>query len=84
MSSPDTLQNDTFISNILTPGSSLNPTFLLVLDVVLGSLLLILISLAVITSGNIHLLVLISIEIGLWISIKWCVNQRSAPHDQVD
>ncbi|KAI0643722.1 hypothetical protein C8Q79DRAFT_1012283 [Trametes meyenii] len=64
-----------FFSNILTPGSSLNPTFLLVLDGALGTLLLVLFSLFIITHGNIHLLFLMVIECCLWGSVKWFVHE---------
>ena len=60
-----------FLSNILAPGSSLNPTFLLVVDVVLASLSLTLGSLAIVTGGNVHLIALLFIALALWVSIKW-------------
>ena len=60
-----------FLSNILAPGSSLNPTFLLVVDVVLALLSLTLGSLAIITGGNVHLIALLFITLALWVSIKW-------------
>ncbi len=60
-----------FLSNILTPGSSLNPTFLLVVDVVLALLSLTLGSLVVATGGNVHLIALLFIALALWVSIKW-------------
>ena len=65
----DPLNN--FFSGILAPGSSLNPTFLLVLDGALATLLVVLLSLFVITKYNPHLLFLSVIEICLWASIKW-------------
>ncbi|KAJ2990129.1 hypothetical protein NUW54_g8568 [Trametes sanguinea] len=64
-----------FFSNILTPGSSLNPTFLLILDGAFGLLLVVLLSLFVITHWNIHLLFLMVIEGCLWASVKWFVHE---------
>ncbi|KAI0356698.1 hypothetical protein OH77DRAFT_1423660 [Trametes cingulata] len=64
-----------FFSNILTPGSSLNPTFLLILDGAFGFLLLVLLSLFILTRGNLHLLFLMIIECCLWASVKWFVHE---------
>jgi hypothetical protein len=66
----DTSGND-FLSTILTPGSSLNPTFLLVVDGVLALLALTLVSLIVVTGGSVHPIALLLIELALWVSIKW-------------
>jgi ER protein Pkr1 len=66
----DSSDND-LLSNILAPGSSLNPNFLLVVDVVLALLSLTLGSLAIITGGNVHLILLLFIALALWVSIKW-------------
>jgi len=66
----DASDND-FLSNILAPGSSLNPTFLLVVDSVLALLALTLLLLVVATSGNFHVIALLFIELALWASIKW-------------
>lgn len=60
-----------FLSNILAPGSSLNPSFLLVVDVVLALLSLTLGLLAIATYGNVHLIALLFITLALWVSIKW-------------
>ena len=60
-----------FLSNILAPGSSLNPSFLLVVDVILALLSLTLGSLAIATHGNLHLIALLFIALALWVSIKW-------------
>jgi hypothetical protein len=60
-----------FLSNILAPGSSLNPTFLLAVDVVLALLSLTLGSLVIVTGGNVHLIALLFIALALWASIKW-------------
>lgn len=65
---------DGFLDNILTPGSSLNPTFLFIVDGALGLLLVVLLSLFIITHGNLHLLFLMVIECCLWASIKWYVE----------
>jgi len=62
---------DDFLSNILAPGSSLNPSFLLVVDGVLALLALTLLSLVIVTGGNVHLIALLFIELALWLSIKW-------------
>ncbi|PIL36703.1 hypothetical protein GSI_00392 [Ganoderma sinense ZZ0214-1] len=64
-----------FFSGILAPGSSLNPTFLLALDGVLATLLLVLLGLFVATNYNFHLLFLSVIELCLWASIKWFLSE---------
>ncbi|KAK0205637.1 hypothetical protein IW262DRAFT_1253297, partial [Armillaria fumosa] len=61
------------VSQILTPGSSLHPTFLLILDVSFAVLLVVLVLLLFLTSGNVHFIGLIGIELALWASVKWCV-----------
>lgn len=71
MSEPPSAADSDFLSNILTPGSSLNPTFLLVVDVVLALLSLTLGSLVIFTGGNFHLIALLFIALALWVSIKW-------------
>ena len=68
---PSPSDNDDFLSNILTPGSSLNPTFLFVVDGVLALLAVTLVSLVIATGGNVHLIGLLFIELALWASIKW-------------
>lgn len=60
---------------ILQPGSSLHPTFLLILDVVLGSLALLLALLLYLTSGNLHFVGLLAIELSLWATLKWFINE---------
>jgi len=65
----DNLSN--FISNILKPGSSLHPTFLLIVDGAFAFLFIIFIILAFMTSGNIHIFGLMGIELCLWGSVKW-------------
>lgn len=64
---------ESFINTILKPGSSLNPTFLAVLDGAFACLFSVLLVLAFLTSGNIHVFVLLGIEFSLWASVKWCV-----------
>lgn len=61
-----------FFSTILEPGSSLHPTFLLIVDGAFLFLVLTLLSLAFVTSGNIHILALTVLSLGLWGSVKWC------------
>lgn len=58
---------------ILTPGSSLHPTFLLAVDGTLACLLLVFVGLAFVASSSarIHVFALIGIELALWASIKW-------------
>ncbi|KAH6915159.1 hypothetical protein BKA70DRAFT_1420102 [Coprinopsis sp. MPI-PUGE-AT-0042] len=64
----------TFFDNILKPGSSLNPTFLAILDGAFAFLFFILGFLAFFT-WNIHVFFLIGIELALWASVKWFVNE---------
>ncbi|KAJ6516099.1 hypothetical protein C8R45DRAFT_958791 [Mycena sanguinolenta] len=59
-----------FFSNILTPGSSLHPKFLLAVDITFTALFFILVALAFLTAGNIHIFALIAIELALWASVK--------------
>lgn len=61
-------------ANILEPGSSLNPTFLAILDAIFLLLFLLFVALAFVTSGNFHIFALMTIELGLWASVKWCVR----------
>jgi len=61
------------LTGILAPGSSLHPKFLAVLDGAFASLFVILILLAFLTSGNLHIFALIFIELCLWASVKWYV-----------
>ena len=66
-------QSGSLFGGILEPGSSLDPTFLLVVDGVFASLFVVLVALAVLTRGNVHLIVLTFIELALWASVKWYV-----------
>lgn len=70
----DTSGND-FLSTVLEPGSSLNPTFLLIVDGVLALLALTLVSLIVVTGGSVHPIALLLIELALWVSIKWFIYE---------
>jgi len=63
---------ESFFAAVLEPGSSLNPTFLAILDVAFACLFVVLLVLALLTSGNLHVFVLLGIELGLWASVKWC------------
>ncbi|RDB23183.1 hypothetical protein Hypma_009557 [Hypsizygus marmoreus] len=73
-SSNDVAVDDSFFANILTPGSSLNPTFLAILDSAFVSLFLVLLGLAFVTQSP-HMLALMVIELCLWASVKWYVNE---------
>lgn len=64
---------ESFVANILKPGSSLNPTFLAILDGAFVSLFVVLLALAFLSSGSIHVFALLGIELCLWASVKWCV-----------
>ncbi|KAF5387773.1 hypothetical protein D9615_000212 [Tricholomella constricta] len=64
-----------FFANILKPGSSLSPTFLVILDGAFVSLFLVFVVLAFLTSGNLHIFALMAIELALWASVKWFVNE---------
>ena len=70
--SPDATSGlEAFFNNILTPGSSLQTTFLAIVDGTFASLFVILALLAFLTSGNIHIFALMLIELSLWASVKW-------------
>jgi len=69
------MSDQSFFSDILKPGSSLNPTFLLILDGTFALLLVVLLSLSYLTSGNFHIFALTFIELALWASVKWFVNE---------
>ncbi|GLB33606.1 putative ER protein Pkr1 [Lyophyllum shimeji] len=64
-----------FFGDILKPGSSLNPTFLAILDAAFVALFLVFVGLAFATSGNFHIFALMAIELALWASVKWFVNE---------
>jgi len=77
-------QSGSLFGGILEPGSSLNPTFLLVVDGVFASLFVVLVALAVLTRGNVHLIALTFIELALWASVKWYVISRTGPTPRAD
>lgn len=64
-----------FFTNILNSGSSLDQTFLLIVDGTFTFLLLVFIALAFITAGNIHIFALMGVELALWASVKWFVHE---------
>lgn len=68
---PSVEQGDDFWSNLLKPGSSLNPAFLLILDVAFAALLCIFLALLYLMPGSIHIIFLIIIVLCLWASVKW-------------
>jgi hypothetical protein len=70
-SSPSPSDGESFLANILKPGSSLNPTFLLIVDGAFTFLLLVFIALAFMTGGNMHIFGLMGVELALWVSVKW-------------
>ena len=76
---PEEPQSGSLFGGILEPGSSLNPTFLLIVDGVFAALFVVLVALAVLTRGNVHLIVLTFIELGLWASVKWYVILSDTP-----
>ncbi|KAG8746769.1 hypothetical protein FRC10_003752 [Ceratobasidium sp. 414] len=69
-------------AEILKPGSSRHPVFLLIVDGALALLLSVLLSLLYLTSGNIHIIALIGVECGLWASIKWFLHELRKVHAQ--
>ncbi|KAJ2933476.1 hypothetical protein H1R20_g3605, partial [Candolleomyces eurysporus] len=74
---------ETFFNNILKPGSSLNTSFLAIVDGTFASLFVILAILAFLTSGNLHIFALILIELGLWASVKWFVSELKKARAEV-
>ena len=72
-------QFSSFFGTVLEPGSSLSPAFLLVVDGTFTTLFVVLVSFAVLTRGNIHLIFLTLIELALWASVKWYVNPATIP-----
>ncbi|KIK65465.1 hypothetical protein GYMLUDRAFT_70580 [Collybiopsis luxurians FD-317 M1] len=74
--------SNSFFADILQPGSSLHPTFILILDFVLLALLIVLLGLVFASSGNIHFIALTVVELALWASIKWFLYElKNAPPD---
>lgn len=74
MASSNEESEESFFSNLLKPGSSLNPTFLAILDGAFACLFCVLLGLAYLTSGNPHMFALMGIELGLWASVKWYIK----------
>jgi hypothetical protein len=75
---------DSFFSGILTPGSSLNPTFLLIVDFSFVLLVAVLFSLLIATGGNLHFAALLLISLALWASVKWCAPSCSLLAERAD
>ncbi|KAF8605516.1 hypothetical protein BDV93DRAFT_521811 [Ceratobasidium sp. AG-I] len=73
-------------AEILKPGSSRNPVFLLIVDGALALLLSVLLSLLYMTSGNVHIIALITIECCLWGSIKWFLHElrKAGPQEEAE
>ncbi|KDN47498.1 hypothetical protein RSAG8_03638, partial [Rhizoctonia solani AG-8 WAC10335] len=69
-------------AEILKPGSSRHPVFLMMVDGVLALLLSVLLSLLYLTSGNVHVFALIVIELCLWGSVKWFLHELKQVHAQ--
>ncbi|KAJ3507563.1 hypothetical protein NLJ89_g6234 [Agrocybe chaxingu] len=76
--------NESLFANILTPGSSLHPTFLLIVDGAFVVLFLVFVALAFVTSGNFHVFALMAIELCLWTSVKWFVSELKKVPVQVE
>ena len=70
---PDELTQTGFVANILKTGSSLHPTFLLILDIAFAVLAFVFLALLFLTGGSIHILILMVIEGCLYASVKWSV-----------
>lgn len=66
-----TTQDQSLISELLTPGSSRHKHWLLILDLAFGVLLSVFLGLLWVTKGNKHIFGLIFIEGCLYASIKW-------------
>jgi hypothetical protein len=79
MSDVGELDSDSsFFANVLAPGSSLNPTFLVIVHTAFFALFGVLTALAYLTSGNKHVLALIMIELALWATVYWSVDPHCA------
>lgn len=64
---------ESLVDHIMTPGSTVvSPTFLLMVDITLGSLLFLFLALLVLT-WSFHFVALGVITVGLWGSVKLCV-----------
>ncbi|KAG2146628.1 hypothetical protein DEU56DRAFT_785530 [Suillus clintonianus] len=73
-------EESSFASFILKPGSSLHPTFLLAVDAAFALLFFVFLWSAYLTKGNPHFFVLMGIQLALWASVKWFVQElKKAP-----
>ncbi|OAX30720.1 hypothetical protein K503DRAFT_778055 [Rhizopogon vinicolor AM-OR11-026] len=68
-------EEPSFISFLLKPGSSLHPTFLLAVDAAFALLFMVFLWSAYLTKGNLHFFVLMGIQLALWGSVKWFVQE---------
>ena len=69
------------VEHIFTPGSTLNPTFLLIADSAFVALLIVLLAMLAATR-SIHFVALTAIELALWITVKWCVSSPESVFDR--
>jgi len=63
------------LDTILEPGSAFSPAFSLVVDVTFAALFVVLVTMAIITRGNLHAIALVIIAIALYASVKWFVYE---------
>ncbi|KAG1724383.1 ER protein Pkr1-domain-containing protein [Suillus paluster] len=68
-------EESSFFSSILKPGSSLHPTFLLAVNAAFALLVFVFLWSAYLTKGNPHFFVLMGIQLALWVSVKWFVQE---------
>ncbi|KAJ8595361.1 hypothetical protein M405DRAFT_807464 [Rhizopogon salebrosus TDB-379] len=68
-------EEPSFVSFLLKPGSSLHPTFLLAVDAAFALLFVVFAWSAYLTKGNLHFFALMGIQLALWASIKWFVQE---------
>jgi len=68
-------EEPSFVSFLLKPGSSLHPTFLLAVDAAFALLFMVFLWSAYLTRGNLHFFALMGIQLALWASIKWFVQE---------
>ncbi|KAG2370008.1 hypothetical protein BDR07DRAFT_1387532 [Suillus spraguei] len=68
-------EEPSFVSLILRPGSSLHPTFLFAVDAAFALLFIVFLWSAYLTKGNPHFFVLMGIQLALWASVKWFVQE---------
>ncbi|KAG9015781.1 hypothetical protein FRB93_012346 [Tulasnella sp. JGI-2019a] len=92
MSEPESTKegaSGNLLDNILTPGSTRKPEWVLALNLAFAALFGVFLGLLWITGGNKHIWVMIGIEGCLWASVKWTLNELertplppSEPQDQ--